>query len=217
MSGPTPPGTGVIADATSTAEAKSTSPTMATVDEVDADVDDDRPGFSIAPVTRPGRPAATTTMSARATCAARSRRPRVADRHRRVLADEQEGGRHPDDRRPTDDDRVATGHRDPGAAQDLDRRVGRRRQEAVVAEPEETGVERVDPVDVLGRIDRVDDRSQPDRRRQRHLDDDAVDRRRPRSARGWPRVTAASVASPSSSTKPASMPTLAQPRRIRSR
>ena len=65
----------------------------------------------------------------------------------------------------------------PGAAQDLDRGVGRRRQEAVVAEAQQAGVERVDAVDVLGRVDGVDDRAQPDRRRQRHLDDDAVDAR----------------------------------------
>ena len=50
-------------------------------------------------------------------------------------------------------------------------------QEAVVAQPEEPGVERVDAVDVLGRVDRVDDRAQADRRRERHLDDDAVDGR----------------------------------------
>ena len=69
------------------------------------------------------------------------------------------------------------GDLDPGPAQDLDRGVGRRRQEAVVAEAEQAGVERMDAVDVLGRIDRVDDRAQADRRRERHLDDDAVDRR----------------------------------------
>jgi hypothetical protein len=51
------------------------------------------------------------------------------------------------------------------------------RQEAVVAEAEQAGVQRVDPVDVLGRIDRVDDRRSRMRRRQRHLDDDAIDRR----------------------------------------
>ena len=66
---------------------------------------------------------------------------------------------------------------DPGAAQDLDRGVGGGRQEAVVAEAEQPGVHRVDPVDVLGRIDRIDDRAQADRRGQRHLDDDAIDRR----------------------------------------
>ena len=104
-------------------------------------------------------------------------RPRVTDGDGRVLLDQQERRRHPDDRRAPDDDGVAARDLDPGAAQDLDRGVGGRGQEAVVAEPEQTGVQRVDPVDVLGRIDGVDDRSQPDRRRERHLDDDAIDRR----------------------------------------
>ena len=52
----------------------------------------------------------------------------------------------------------APGDLDPGSAQDLDRGVRGRRQEAVVAEAQQAGVERVDPVDVLGRVDGVDDR-----------------------------------------------------------
>ena len=116
-------------------------------------------------------------MSARATWAAQVPRPRVADRDRRVLLDEQERGRHPDHGGPADDDRVAALDLDPGPAEDLDGRMGGGGQEAVVAQPEEPGVERVDAVDVLGRIDRVDDRAQADRRRERHLDDDAVDGR----------------------------------------
>ena len=86
----------------------------------------------------------------------------------------------PDDRRSADDDRVAALDLDAGAAQDLDRGMRGRRQEAVVAEAQQAGVQWMDPVDVLGRIDRVDDRAQPDRRRQRHLDDDPVDGRDPR-------------------------------------
>ena len=42
MTGPTPPGTGVIADATLLADSKSTSPDDPAVHDVDADVDDDR-------------------------------------------------------------------------------------------------------------------------------------------------------------------------------
>ena len=104
-------------------------------------------------------------------------RPRVADGDRRVLAEEQERRRQADDGRPADDDRVLALDLDPGAAQDLDRRMRGRGQEAVVAEAEQAGVQRMDAVDVLGRVDRVDDRAQPDRRRQRHLDDDPVDTR----------------------------------------
>ena len=176
VSGPTPPGTGVMAEATSTADAKSTSPTMRPSTTLIPTSTTTAPGLSIAPVMRPGWPAATTTMSARRDVAGEVAGPRVADRDRRVLLDQQERGRHADHRRATDDDRVAARDLDPGPPQDLDRGVGRRRQEPVVAEAEEAGVERVDPVDVLGRVDGVDDRAQPDRRRQRHLDDDAVDR-----------------------------------------
>ncbi len=101
----------------------------------------------------------------------------MGDRDRRVLLDEQERGGHPDDGRAADHERVLAGDLDAGAPQDLDRRVGRRREEAVIAEAEEPRVEWMDPVDVLGRIDRVDDAPQTDRRRQRHLDDDPVDGR----------------------------------------
>ena len=116
-------------------------------------------------------------MSARAHVGCEVGRPRVADGDRRVLADEQERGGHPDDRRPADDDGVATGDLDAGPAEDLDRGMRGGRQEAFIAEAEQAGVERMDAVDVLGRVDRVDDGAQPDRRRQRHLDDDPVDRR----------------------------------------
>ena len=119
--------------------------------------------------------------------------------------------------RAADDDRVATGDLDPGAAQDLDGGMGGRRQEPVIAEPQQPGIERMDAVDVLGRIDRVDDRAQPDRRRQRHLDDDPVDGRVGVELAEGRDDRPASVASPSSSTNPASIPTFAQPRRIRSR
>ena len=177
MSGPTPPGTGVIADATWRADSKSTSPTIAPSTTLIPTSTTTAPRRSIAPVTRPGWPAATTTISASLTWCGEVARPRVADRDRRVLADEQERRRHADDGRPADDDGALALDLDAGPAQDLDRGVGGRRQEAVVAEAQEAGVERVDPVDVLGRIDRVDDRPEPDRRRQRHLDDDPGDGR----------------------------------------
>ena len=76
--GPTPPGTGVIAPATSAAAAKSTSPTsrrlaVRPVDAVDPDVD--HRGAGLDPVARhhPGRPTAATRMSARRQTAGRSR------------------------------------------------------------------------------------------------------------------------------------------------
>ncbi len=54
VSGPTPPGTGVIAEATSTADAKSTSPTMWPSTTLIPTSTTTAPGLSIAPVTRPG-------------------------------------------------------------------------------------------------------------------------------------------------------------------
>ena len=45
VSGPTPPGTGVIAEATRLADANSTSPDELAVHDVDADVDDDGTGL----------------------------------------------------------------------------------------------------------------------------------------------------------------------------
>jgi hypothetical protein len=83
-------------------------------------------------------------------------RPRVTHSYCRVLADKQERCRHADDRRAADDDGPATLDRDPGATQDLDGSMGGRGQEPVVAQAKESGVQRVDPVDVLRRVDRID-------------------------------------------------------------
>ena len=99
----------------------------------------------------------------------------MAHGDRGILPQEQERRRQPDDSRSPDDDRVLALDLDPGAAQDLDRGMRRRRQEAVVPKAQQPRVEWMDPVDVLGGIDRVDDRTQADGRWQRHLDDDSVD------------------------------------------
>ena len=217
MSGPTPPGTGRDRRGDLDRRREVDVADDAAVDDVDPDVDDDGAGLEHRAGDEAGMAGGDDHDVGPRDVGGEVARPRVADRDGRVLLDEQERGRHPDDRGATDDDRVAAGDLDPGPAQDLDRGMGRRRQEAVVAEAEQAGVERVDAVDVLGRVDRVDDRAQADRRRERHLDDDAVDRRVGVELADGRRRRGASVASPSSSTKPASMPTLAQPRRIRSR
>ena len=165
----------------------------------------------MSPVTRPGLAGGDDHDVRAADLGGEVAGPRVADRDRRVLADEQERGRHADDRRAADDDGVAARDLDAGPTEDLERGVGRRREEPVVAEAEQAGVERMDAVDVLGRVDGVDDRPQADRRRKRHLDDDPVDLRVGVELADRGRRRAASVASPSSSTKRPSMPTLAQP------
>ena len=76
--GPTPPGTGVIAPATSMASSKATSPTNLRVavrrlDRLMPTSMTVAPGFSQPPLTISGRPTAATTMSARRTTSGRSR------------------------------------------------------------------------------------------------------------------------------------------------
>ena len=176
MRGPTPPGTGVIAAATRAADSKSTSPTRRPSTTLMPTSTTTAPGLSMSPVMRPGRPAATTTTSAVAQVRGEVRRARVADRDRGVLAQEQEGGGLADDVGAADDDGAAARQLHPGALEELDRRVGGGRQEAVVAEGQEAGVQGVDAVDVLRRVEGVDDDPQRDRGRQRLLDDDAGDR-----------------------------------------
>ena len=157
VTGPTPPGTGVIADATSRAESMSTSPTTV-ADDVDPDVHDhgtrlehvagDEPGPAGRDDHDVGPPHVLGEIGG----------PRMADRHRGVLAKEQERGRLAHDRRATDHHRVPTLDSIPDRCEHLDGGMGGRRQEAVVAERQQAGIERMDAVDVLGRIEDVDDR-----------------------------------------------------------
>ena len=106
VSGPTPPGTGVMAEATSLADSKSTSPTSLPSTTLIPTSTTTAPGLSIAPVTRPGLPGGDDDDVGPADVAGEVARPRVADRDRRVLLDEQERGRHADDGGAADDDRV---------------------------------------------------------------------------------------------------------------
>ena len=147
------------------------------VDDVDSDVDDDDAPAEHVAADEAGVARCDDEDLGVLDVAGQVARARVADGDRGVLADEEEGGGHADDRRPADDDRPLALDLDGGPPEDLDRGMGRRRQEPVVAEAQETGVQRVDPVDVLGGVDRVDHAPQADRRRQWHLDDDPVDRR----------------------------------------
>jgi SAM-dependent methyltransferase len=104
-------------------------------------------------------------------------RPRVADRDRAVLAQQQQGRRLADDVAATDHHGVAAGEGDARALQHLHRGLGGGRQEAIVTQLHEAGVARVQTVDVLARGDRVDDRAERDPLGQRHLDDDPGDGR----------------------------------------
>ena len=103
-------------------------------------------------------------------------RPRVADRDRRVLAEQQQGRRLADDVRASDHHGAVAGERDPGALQQLDRGMGGGRQEPLVAERHQPRVPWVQAVDVLGRVERVDHGRERDPLGERHLDDDAGDR-----------------------------------------
>jgi len=71
--GPTPPGTGVIAEATSATAAKSTSPhSLPAVSRFIPTSITTAPGFTIPAVSMLRRPTAATTTSARRVCSARS-------------------------------------------------------------------------------------------------------------------------------------------------
>ena len=192
---PTPPGTGVIAPTRPRAPtAKSTSPTRWPSTTLMPTSTTTAPGFSIAPVTRPGCAGGhdhdVGAADVRGEVARSASGRRSTGRVPRVTSMKRDG--HPDDRRPTDDDRVARPSIwMPERLQDLDRGVGRRRQEPLVAEAQQAGVaadgSRRCPWP--GRCASIDG---PQRiaGRQRHLDDDPGDQSDRRSGAGRPRSAA---------------------------
>ena len=212
MTGPTPPGTGVIAETTGLADSKSTSPTSLSPTTLIPTSTTTAPGLSISPVIRPGTPAATTTISASRVCRARST---VFEWQTVTVAfsrsSRRAAGLPTTFERPTT--RPRAGERDVRALEDLDGGVRGRRQEPLVAEAEQAGVARMEAVDVLGGIERVDDGRERDPPRQRHLDDDAGDERvAVESLDSARRVL--DEARPGISTSRPSMPTFSHERRI---
>jgi hypothetical protein len=177
VTGPTPPGTGVIADATSSRGVHVDVPYQMVADDVDPDVHDDRARLEHVARDEPGSSRGDHHDVGFADLRGEIVRPRVADGHRRVLAEQEQGRRLADHVGPADDDGMATDERDPGALQELDGGMRGRRQEAVVPEGQEARVERMDAVDVLRRIEDLDDRRQWDPLGKRHLDDDPGDHR----------------------------------------
>ena len=178
VSGPTPPGTGVIAEATFSARPEVDVADDLAVDDVDPDVDDDRAGLEHVAGHEP-RLAGGDDHDVRPADLAAAR-SRVFEWQTVTVASSlvsmNASGM------PTTGDRpmtTASAPRSstPGAMDHLQRGMGRRGHEALVAEAEQAGVQRVDAVDVLERIDGVDHRPQPDARRERHLDDDPGDAR----------------------------------------
>ena len=168
----------MIADATWRADSKSTSPTMLPVDDVDADVDDDRAGLEHRPgdearvagrddddvgppdVRRRGRGSAseqTVTVASSLTSRNAAGMPTTADRPMTTAS--LPAISMPDRRR------IST------AAWAV---AGRKPSYPSRSRPALSGWM---PSMSLAGIDGVDDRAQADGRRQRHLDDDAVDGR----------------------------------------
>ena len=135
VTGPTPPGTGVIAEATGARGLEVDVADELVADDVDADVDDDRARAQHLPGDE-ARDAGghDHDLGARGCARARSTVLRVADRDGRVLAQQQQGGGLADDVRAADDDDAPARERDARALEDLDRGVRGRRQEALVAE-----------------------------------------------------------------------------------
>ena len=104
--GPTPPGTGVIAPATSPTASKSTSPTRPSSVRLMPTSMTVAPGLTQSPLTIRSRPTAAIRTSARRQTSAQVARARVADRDRRVGAEQQLGHRLAEEVRAADDDRL---------------------------------------------------------------------------------------------------------------
>ena len=172
VSGPTPPGTGVIAEATRLAVSNSTSPDELAVHDVDADVHDDGTRLEHVAGHEVGAPDGHDHDVRAADHVGETLGLAVADGDRGVLAQEQERRGLADDVGPADDHGMLAADLDPAVLEDLDAGVGGRREEPVVPQREEARVERVDPVDVAERVQDVDHGPQADARRQRHLGDD---------------------------------------------
>ncbi len=174
--GPTPPGTGVIAPATSSTASKSTSPTRPVSVRLTPTSMTVAPGLTWAGPISPGTPTAATRMSASLVTSARSEvrecaidtvasAPRSASISARGLPTRKDRP-HDDGPSPRGGDLVMVEqpHHPGGGA-------GPETGPAQHEQPETVGVE---PVDVLGRVDLGDDRLTVEAPGQRELDQDAV-------------------------------------------
>ena len=156
--GPTPPGTGVIQLARLAAASKPTSPTRRPSSRrlMPTSITT-APGFTHSPGTIPGRPTATTRMSAWRT------RPRALARGEPMAAGHRAAGDHQFQRhRPADmvgdahDGRACATHRAVGAGQQGHDAARRARAQAELAQGQVADVLGVEAVDVLARVDAVD-------------------------------------------------------------
>ena len=118
------------------------------------------PGFTQSAWTMSGRPTAATMMSASRRRFRHVLTARVDHGHGRVCASgsEQQGHRHPDNPAPSQDDRPLALKRNVRPPQHLHDAGGRARQQAVgPALHEPAKVDRMEAVDVLGRVDAIGD------------------------------------------------------------
>ena len=175
--GPTPPGTGVIAPATSLADSKSTSPTSALLGAVDADVDHRRAGLQplardhLGPADRGDDDIGAADDVGQVAGAAMRDRYRAAFRSSSSAIGLPTMLERPITTASLPDEVAELGLEQLEAAQ---RRAG---NEAVKPDREPAGVDRVEAVDVLVGGDPGNDLALVDLRRERELDEDAVDRR----------------------------------------
>ena len=173
--GPTPPGTGVIAPATSLTASNSTSPTSPSSVRLVPTSITVAPGLTISAPTSRGEPTAATRMSAREQTAGRSR---VREWQTVTVAFSPEEQRR---ERPADQDRAAEHHGlsaldgRPGLTQQLDDPARRARDEPRPPLGEQARAGGAEPVDVLRRVDRRDHRVLVDLLGERQLHEDAVD------------------------------------------
>ncbi len=115
------------------------------------------PGLTKAGVTKPARPIATTRMSAVAATAGRSAVREWQMVTVALACSSIKRHRLADDVAAADDDGVAAGHRDVGAAQHLHDAGRRARAQRGPVLHQPADVHRAEPVDVLGRVDGLED------------------------------------------------------------
>ena len=175
VTGPTPPGTGVIAAATLSADVEVDVADDAAVDDVDADVHHERAGMKHVARDQAGRARGGDDDLRARDLRRQVHRPAVADSDRAVLAHEQQLNWLADDIAAADDHGALALERVAVELGDLDGRLSARRQKSLVAERHQPRVERMDAVDVLGGHDRVGQHAQRDVPRQWLLDDDTGD------------------------------------------
>ena len=145
------------------------------VDHVDADIDDDGTGLEHVAGHEAGMSGRNDDDVGQPGMGREVAGPRVADGDGGVLLASRNATGI-----PTTGERPITTASAPtiaiaGSFQDLERGVRRRRNEALEPEPEQPRVERMDAVDVLVRVDRVDHGTNADTRGQGHLHDDPGD------------------------------------------